>query len=101
MGLLEQRSLQRSLGTSCHLVLLTARLDSIMVVRVSGQVGWYVKGEMPHQGTWSSAFCLFVVMLSVVGFFVLDFMQVGMGACFLSGCSGVLQSMGSQRVRQD
>ena len=45
--------------------------------------------------------CLFVVMLSVVGFFVLDFMQVGMGACFLSGCSGVLQSMGSQRVRHD
>ena len=35
------------------------------------------------------------------GFFVLDFMQVGMGACFLSGCSGMLQSMGSQRVRQD
>ena len=64
MGSLEQRSLQRSLGTSCHLVLLTARLDSIMVVRVSGHVGWNVKGEVPHQGTWSSAFCLFVCLLS-------------------------------------
>ena len=57
MGSLEQRSLQRSLGTTRHLVLLMAWLDSIIVVRVSGQVGWYTKGEMPHQGTWSAAFC--------------------------------------------
>ena len=73
MGSLEQKGLQRSLGTTCHLGLLMAQLDSIMVVRVSGQVGWYVNEEMPHQGTWPSAFCLFVIMLSVVGFFCFRF----------------------------